>query len=247
MNQGILTGEEFNVYLSNIYLDEQKKYISERLLELTKDEQQLVVELLKNIFPEKSNLINESKWYNILGDIAGFFDPTGVIDIINGISYFKQGDTFYGILSFIAALPGMDIITKPIIAASKVSKGAKLFRTATIAGDATKMGKIGLKSVIFGKLLNMVGNWGGKLLKIIPGFLRKNKVLGWLIDKLKNVINLFTKARNNMGKLGKIPDIYSRNKRVQGNIKNIKTTNNVPIMASNNDDPISSVFSSLFG
>ena len=37
---------------------------------------------------DKSELIQESEWYNTVGDIVGIFDPTGVVDIVNGISYF---------------------------------------------------------------------------------------------------------------------------------------------------------------
>ena len=42
----------------------------------------------------KSNLnedqLNEA-WYNTVMDIVGLADPTGVVDIVNGISYFTQG------------------------------------------------------------------------------------------------------------------------------------------------------------
>jgi hypothetical protein len=50
MNQGLLTGEEFNKYISEIYLDEQKKYVTERLLKLTKDEQQFVVTFFECLY-----------------------------------------------------------------------------------------------------------------------------------------------------------------------------------------------------
>ena len=42
----------------------------------------------------KSNLndgqLNEA-WYNTVMDVVGLADPTGVVDIVNGISYFTQG------------------------------------------------------------------------------------------------------------------------------------------------------------
>ncbi len=52
----------------------------------------------------KSNLTSEvgksekqldEAWYNTVMDIVGLADPTGVVDIVNGISYFTQGDTFF--------------------------------------------------------------------------------------------------------------------------------------------------------
>ena len=37
--------------------------------------------------------LNEA-WWNTLGDIVGIFDPTGIVDVVNGIDYIRQGDTF---------------------------------------------------------------------------------------------------------------------------------------------------------
>jgi hypothetical protein len=47
--------------------------ITERQLALiTKDQ------ALKNV-----TSINESEWYNTIGDIVGIIDPTGVVDLVN--------------------------------------------------------------------------------------------------------------------------------------------------------------------
>ena len=39
---------------------------------------------LKVLYPKKSKLIKEAKWYNVVGDILGIVDPTGIVDIVNG-------------------------------------------------------------------------------------------------------------------------------------------------------------------
>jgi hypothetical protein len=50
------------------------------------------------------DLINEA-WYNTVMDILGIIDPTPVVDIINATSYFIQGDTLFGILTIVGAIP----------------------------------------------------------------------------------------------------------------------------------------------
>ena len=87
-------------YIQQLYQEEQFRLMEEKWNSLEQHEKIIVVEMLKTIYPEKSKLINESKWYNTLGDIVGIFDPTGIVDIVNGISYWRQGDKFFAILSF---------------------------------------------------------------------------------------------------------------------------------------------------
>ncbi len=43
---------------------------------------------LKNVLSE-NYMINEAEWYNTLGDIIGIFDPSGVVDFVNGYFIFK--------------------------------------------------------------------------------------------------------------------------------------------------------------
>ena len=69
--------------------------ITERQLALiTKDQ------ALKNV-----TSINESEWYNTIGDIVGIIDPTGVVDLVNGVSYWNQGDKLFALLSWISVVP----------------------------------------------------------------------------------------------------------------------------------------------
>lgn len=47
-------------------------------------------------------------------DIAGIFDPTGLVDILNGVGYIYRGQYFNGVISMVSAVPGMDFAAKPL-------------------------------------------------------------------------------------------------------------------------------------
>jgi len=240
MSQYILTDTEFNKYLEDVYNDERNKFISEKLEELNKDEQMFIYEFISSLSPNKIRPLNEAKWYNILGDIAGFFDPTGLVDLINGISYFRQGDTLYGILSMISVLPGFDFVTKPVIGLLKIGGDSiKTFKAATVAGDAVKMSKIAGKSGPLSKLVSTVGKWGSKLMSLFPKLLSRGGKIGkGLVEKIKSLINLFTRAKRAGKTVSRVPDALTRAHKVEKNYDTIKT-------ASGGDD-FSSTVSSLF-
>ena len=88
--------------------------LTERQLELITD----------NISKEKK-VVNEA-WYNTVMDFLGIVDPTPIVDTINSISYFSQGETLFGILTLIAALPMYvgDVATKPVMMALKTGSTA---------------------------------------------------------------------------------------------------------------------------
>ena len=54
-------------------------------------------------------------WLNTLADIVGIFDPTGLVDIGNAISYWSQGKNTFALLTLVSAIPGVDWATKPFI------------------------------------------------------------------------------------------------------------------------------------
>jgi len=80
--------------------------ITERQLQLIKER------TLSEYTNENGELINEAAWYNTVMDILGIFDPTPIVDIINATSYFIQGDTLFGILSIVGAIPYAGTIEK---------------------------------------------------------------------------------------------------------------------------------------
>ena len=85
---------------------------TERQLELIKSN---VVSENKN---NKKDTINEA-WYNNVMDVVGIVDPTPITDTINAVSYFMQGETLFGVLTLVAALPFYvgDVVAKPVVGA----------------------------------------------------------------------------------------------------------------------------------
>jgi hypothetical protein len=161
------------------------------------------------LYEGNDQLLNE-EWWNTLGDVVGIFDPTGVVDLVNGLDYIRQGDYFFGLLSMISIIPYVgDAIAKPIMG---VSKGSKTMRGVNSAmrvvkkggstADASKiLADAGKASPLFAKLLDTSISWGGKLKQIIdkiPG----GKLTGGLRKLLMDWIDLFigaAKQRKNVG------------------------------------------------
>lgn len=174
-------------------------------------EKQFVVETLKKLYPKVKTPINESKWYNTLGDILGIFDPTGVVDFINGMSYINQGDYFFGFLSMVAVVPYVgDVVAKPLLG---VGKSSKLFKGMNQALTLAKNGKTfeagvalekaGRVSPMMQKFINSSITWGGKLksaiqnVPVIPaGF---KKVLTDWIDLFVNASKKSAQAKRVAG------------------------------------------------
>lgn len=75
--------------------------------------------------------LNEA-WYNTAMEVLGLVDPTGIVDIVNGISYFVQGDMLFGVLSIVSAIPyAGDAVAKPVMGALKLgSKSTKALQSA---------------------------------------------------------------------------------------------------------------------
>ena len=166
--------------------------ITERQLEL----------ITKNQASKNVVSVNESEWYNTVGDIAGIFDPTPTIDIINGISYFSQGDTLFGILSIISAVPYVgDIVSKPVVGALKI--GGTATKELKIAMDLAKAGKTAEASVslaklakepgVVGKFLQSAKSWSPKVASYVE------KLPGGLLKGFKNTILDYLKLLENAG------------------------------------------------
>ena len=148
---------------------------------------------------ENPELLAEAQWWNAIGDVLGIFDPTGAVDVINGLDYLRQGDTFFAMLSFISVLPYIgDVAAKPIMMAGK---GSKLYKTANQAAKIAKTDPV--KAI---KMLESIANsssasrylfgkartWAPKvkkMLDMIPG----GKLMPGLINTLKDYISLFEK------------------------------------------------------
>lgn len=205
----ILNESEFNLRVTEIYREEQFKILNEKWKTLTKNEKTFVIEFYKVIYPENSKLINESKWYNTVGDIAGIFDPTGVIDLANGISYWKQDDKLFAILSWISVLPYLgDVIAKPVVGLLKLGGDAvKGFRYAAAGKDAIKLAETAKNAG--GPIATFVEkspSWGTKLVELLRSSVGRFPIIGRIVGLVEEYVKLFTTASKEMkvgSKLGK--------------------------------------------
>jgi len=202
MSKLSLTESELKEKMVQIYKEEQVTLLDEKWNKLSGIDRQFVLEFLKVLYPEKAMLVTESRWYNTLGDIVGIFDPTGVVDTVNGISYWRQGDKLFAILSWISAVPYLgDLIAKPVIGVMKLGGGvAKAFKAATIAGDASKMAKTARAAGgPIAKLVEKFPTWGEKLVGMLKASVGKVPLLGTgLVKVVEEFVNIFGKASKEM-------------------------------------------------
>lgn len=202
MSKLSLTESEFKEKMVQIYKEEQITLLDEKWNKLSGIDRQFVLEFLKVLYPEKAMLVTESRWYNTLGDVVGIFDPTGVVDTVNGISYWRQGDKLFAILSWISAIPLLgDIIAKPVIGVMKLGGGVtKAFKAATIAGDASKIAKTAKAAGgPIAKLVEKAPTWGGKLVGMLKASVGKVPLLGTgLVKIVEEFVNIFGKASKEM-------------------------------------------------
>ena len=197
----IISESQLNERIGQIYQEERYKVIEEKWSRLSKTDKQLVVEMLKVIYPEKAKLVTEAKWYNTVGDIVVIIDPTGVVDLINGVSYWRQGDKLFALLSWISVIPFLgDAIAKPIAGLFKMGGGsAKAFKAASLAGDAVKMAEIAKNTGPLGKLLGSVTKWGGKVLEPLGKAVGKVPGIGkGMVKGVEDFIKLFKDANGVM-------------------------------------------------
>lgn len=195
MAEIIIKESQLNLIKGELAKQSDLRLAEENWNKFTDKEKELVVEFLKAVYPEKSKLIKEA-WYNTLGDIVGIFDPTGVVDLVNGISYLTQGEHLFGFLSIISAIPyAGDVIAKPVMGALKLGKPsakalnrimatAKAGDTAKAAADLSKLSKTGGITGTFVKGVERIAPSVRSVIERVPGgFLTsglKKTILGWL-------------------------------------------------------------------
>jgi hypothetical protein len=158
-------------------------------------------ELCETFYPQTKGIITEANWLNYVGDVVGIFDPTGLVDIANGLSYLYQGDTFFGMLSMISAIPYVgDAFAKPFLMAGRGSKiikdvnvGLKLVKSGKSVEAAKVISDISKSNGMMAKLTSKVRQWAPKLKSMIdniPG----GKLSAGLKNTLKDIISIFEKV-----------------------------------------------------
>ena len=210
MNNFIISEHQLNLVKKQVLIEEKITQSKEKWNSFTKQEQKFLKQLTESIYPNNPEILSEA-WWNTIGDVVGIFDPTGVVDLVNGLDYIRQGDYFFGFLSMIAIIPYVgDVIAKPIMG---VSKGSKAMRGVNQAMSLAKAGKTaeaskiladaGKSSTLMSKLINTSISWGGKLKQIIdriPG----GKLTGGLRKTLIDWIDLFIGVARQNKTTGKV-------------------------------------------
>jgi hypothetical protein len=200
MPEIIINQNQFN-FISNQILNQN---LIEKWQKLSPSDKGFVIECYKVLHPEESLLINEATGWNTAADFVGLVDPTGIVDLVNGVSYIHQGDNLFGILSIISAVPIVGkIIGKPLMGSVKI--GSKATKAAEIALDAAKLGNFTKSEKILTKLAGEPGavgsmvrtgtSWAPKATEFIekipagPFKGLKNTIMNWF--------GLFGKASEN--------------------------------------------------
>jgi hypothetical protein len=196
-------------------------------------EKELVLEICKIIYPTKSKLIQEASWYNLVGDILGIVDPTGIVDIVNGISYFTQGDHLFGLLSLISAIPyAGDFVAKPVMGALKIgggaTKGLKAAMSLAKAGKTVEasaaLAKLAKEPGVVGKFLQTAKTWAPKVaskVNMLPGGVLKG-FKKTILDYLKLLENAGAKSVKFQTQAGKLSRVLGRVSNPVENVKNLQ-------------------------
>ncbi len=165
------------------------------------------LELLKNVsrLEKISNpkQINEDNWKNDVLSVVGIFDPTGIADFINAISYYRQGDNLFAVLSLISAVPYIgDAFGKSIMGAMKVGgKTPELMRMVSKAVDAGDMVKaqkylnqVAKSEGALGTLARKGRDWAPKLDDLV------DKIPGGVITRgFKNTVREWVRLFRGVG------------------------------------------------
>jgi hypothetical protein len=184
----------------------------------------------------KSNnkeVITEAEWYNLVGDILGIVDPTGIVDVVNGISYFSQGDHLFGLLSIISAIPyAGDVVAKPVMGALKIGGTAtkelrvalKLAEAGKTAQASAALVKLSKKPGIVGKFLQSARVWAPKVaqkIELLPGGLLKG-FKKTIIDYLKLLQNAGSKSVRFQKRVGNLAKNMNKAVNPAENIKSLQ-------------------------
>lgn len=244
----ILTESELKLRMAQIYKEEKLEQIRDTWQTFTKNEKVFVLEFYKSLHPELK-LLQESKWYNWIGDIIGFIPGLELVNVINGVSYWKQGEKLFALLSFIAGIPGLGLILGPVKVLLKgggaVARGLK---SAVAVGDASKLAGLGAKSGVIGKFIGSVGGWGAKLLEILIRLGEKVPFLRNIISGLKSTLKVFKSAKGIMGvKSAPAFKITKNTLKNKPTLTKSSGMGKIGQITSGDKDPITNMMSSMFG
>jgi hypothetical protein len=198
----IITEKQMQLVSMAAEFENNLKLAEENWGNFSNKERELVLEICKILYPKKSKMIKESEWYNTVGDILGVVDPTGLVDIVNGISYFTQGDHLFGLLSLISAIPyAGDVVAKPVMGALKIGGAAtkelkvamNLAKAGKTAEASATLAKLSKEPGVVGKFLQSARTWAPKVASKVE------KLPGGVLKGFKNTILDYLKLLENAG------------------------------------------------
>jgi len=234
MAEIIINERQLEIIQDLITKEENLKLAEQNWGKFNSKQKETVIEMMKILYPKRAMLIKEDSWYNTVGDIVGIFDPTGVVDAINGISYISQGDYLFGFLSFVSAIPyAGDLLAKPVMGALKIGAPSakalngvmKLSKAGKTAEAAAELSKISKSGGIVGNFVSGVSKYAGKIKDLIkrvpmPGGMKRT-ITQWIELFEKGAVkgktvrygaNVFAK---NMPKLSKADQIAGLEKLIK--------------------------------
>jgi hypothetical protein len=170
----ILTDKHISYIVKNFTINDDYRLVEENWDSFSKGQKEFVFEFLKATQDKK--IVIKEAWYNTLGDIVGIFDPTGVVDLVNGVSYIKQGELLFGFLSIVSAVPYIgDLVAKPVMGALKLGKPSAKSLQNVLKIAKSDRGKAAAELAKLSDMGGMTGTFVKGMKKVSP--------------KLKDIIN----------------------------------------------------------
>lgn len=217
MKRIIITESQYKTLLSKQRIEEST---IETLKNLSPNDRELFLTLLEFKYPNKlkkgiiseSKNISESEWYNLVGDIAGIWDPTGIVDALNAVSYFSQGEILFGMLSLVSVIPYVgDALAKPVVMGAKMAGPIikplnAALKTKQVPKIVEALNKIGSSGKFGENLVKFFKGFGDEVLKGLQSLVNKVKNLpgGKKLSKLVDEwVNIFKETGKQLGK--KVP------------------------------------------
>jgi hypothetical protein len=248
----IIKENQYKIIEQKLLLEANLELAKKNWKSFTKKEKELATKIAESFYPQHSKILKEAEWYNMVGDILGIVDPTGIVDIVNAISYFKQGDDLFGILTLISAIPyAGDIVAKPVLGSLKIgggaSKGLKVAMKAAKDGEITKateiLTKLSKEPGVVGKFLQSAKTWAPKVsskVNKLPGGVFKG-FKQTIMDYLKLFETAGAKSLKFQGELAKT--LKNTSKPVE-NIKNLQSIlkNEKILSGLSKKGPLSQIF-----
>lgn len=210
MAEFIISKKQLELIQDEVSRSEKLKQAEMIWESLTLAERKQVIEAFVSANPNK-RIIEEEKWkfmdyLQTVADVVGIIDPTGLVDLANGITYILRGQTLFGFLSIVSAIPyAGDAVAKPVMGILKVGKpSAKALNTAL---DLAKAGKTAEAATLLNKAVETGGitgtfvSWVGRNANRLRGFL--DKIPMPLFKGLKKTIFQWFDLFENAVKAGK--------------------------------------------